>query len=33
MTLHAWGTTADQTADVLMIKAPGNNRFDYFPIG
>ena len=27
---HAWGTLADSGADVLIIKAPGNNRFEYF---
>ncbi|GLW06986.1 cupin [Microtetraspora sp. NBRC 13810] len=27
---HAWGTPDDTGADVLIIKAPANNRFDYF---
>ncbi|MEV4753587.1 cupin domain-containing protein [Micromonospora sp. NPDC049559] len=27
---HAWGTPGGVGADVLIIKAPGNNRFDYF---
>ncbi|GIH17232.1 cupin domain-containing protein [Rugosimonospora africana] len=27
---HAWATPADQNADVLIIKAPGTNRFEYF---
>jgi quercetin dioxygenase-like cupin family protein len=27
---HAWATPADQSADVLIIKAPGTNRFEYF---
>src|SRR5215469_16876709 len=29
-TTHAWGTPDDSGADILIIKAPGNNRFDYF---
>lgn len=27
---HAWATPADQSADVLIIKTPGTNRFEYF---
>jgi mannose-6-phosphate isomerase-like protein (cupin superfamily) len=27
---HAWGTPAESGADILIIKAPGTNRFDYF---
>ena len=30
---HAWGTTAETGADVLIVKAPGTNRFDYFRLG
>jgi mannose-6-phosphate isomerase-like protein (cupin superfamily) len=30
---HAWGTPLDVGADVLIVKAPGNNRFDYFRLG
>lgn len=29
-TPHAWGTQEDSGADILIIKAPGTNRFDYF---
>ena len=29
-TTHAWGTPDDDGADILIIKAPGTNRFDYF---
>ncbi len=29
-TTHAWGTPDDSGADILIIKAPGTNRFDYF---
>ncbi|HEY4456881.1 MAG TPA: cupin domain-containing protein [Pseudonocardiaceae bacterium] len=29
-TTHAWGTRAHAGADILIIKAPGTNRFDYF---
>ncbi|WP_371785637.1 cupin domain-containing protein [Streptosporangium subroseum] len=27
---HAWGTGPETGADVLIIKAPGDNRFEYF---
>jgi mannose-6-phosphate isomerase-like protein (cupin superfamily) len=27
---HAWGTGPEVGADVLIIKAPGDNRFEYF---
>lgn len=30
---HAWGTPMDTGADVLIVKAPGNNRFEYFRLG
>ncbi|MPZ83957.1 MAG: cupin domain-containing protein [Actinophytocola sp.] len=30
---HAWGTPSGSTADILIVKAPGNNRFDYFRLG
>jgi uncharacterized cupin superfamily protein len=30
---HAWGTLPHAGADVLIVKAPGNNRFDYFRLG
>lgn len=30
---HAWGTPPDRGADILIVKAPGNNRFDYFRLG
>lgn len=30
---HAWGTLPEAGADVLIIKAPGTNRFDYFRLG
>ncbi|MFG1626525.1 hypothetical protein [Kribbella sp. NPDC049227] len=30
---HAWGTPLEVGADVLIVKAPGNNRFDYFRLG
>ncbi|WP_238163732.1 cupin domain-containing protein [Kribbella pittospori] len=30
---HAWGTPMEVGADVLIVKAPGNNRFDYFRLG
>jgi hypothetical protein len=29
-TAHAWGTPDDSGADIVIIKAPGTNRFDYF---
>ncbi len=29
-TTHAWGTPDDSGADILIIKTPGTNRFDYF---
>ncbi|MEW9528407.1 cupin domain-containing protein [Microbispora sp. NPDC049125] len=29
-TVHAWGTLPDAGADVLIVKAPGTSRFDYF---
>ncbi|MEV0073766.1 cupin domain-containing protein [Amycolatopsis sp. NPDC050768] len=31
--VHAWGTLAESGADVLIVKAPGENRFDYFRLG
>lgn len=30
---HAGGTPQDSGADVLIVKAPGNNRLDYFRLG
>jgi quercetin dioxygenase-like cupin family protein len=30
---HPWGTPMDAAADVLIVKAPGNNRFDYLRLG
>lgn len=30
---HAWGTPMDTGADVLIVKAPGNSRFEYFRLG
>lgn len=30
---HAWGTPPGSAADILIVKAPGNNRFDYFRLG
>ncbi|HEY3560693.1 MAG TPA: cupin domain-containing protein [Kribbella sp.] len=30
---HAWGTPMDSGADVLIVKAPGNSRFEYFRLG
>ncbi|NKQ55364.1 cupin domain-containing protein [Amycolatopsis sp. K13G38] len=33
LTQHAWGTPMGVGADVLIVKAPGNNRFDYFRLG
>ncbi|WP_326834157.1 cupin domain-containing protein [Amycolatopsis rhabdoformis] len=31
--VHAWGTPAESGADILIVKAPGENRFDYFRLG
>ena len=31
--VHAWGTVAESGADVLIVKAPGENRFGYFRFG
>lgn len=31
--VHAWGTLPESGADVLIVKAPGENRFDYFRLG
>ncbi|MTD53959.1 cupin domain-containing protein [Amycolatopsis pithecellobii] len=30
---HAWAALRDTGADVLIVKAPGTNRFDYFRLG
>ncbi|MGZ0147400.1 cupin domain-containing protein [Kribbella sp. WER1] len=30
---HAWGTPLETGADVLIVKAPGNSRFEYFRLG
>ena len=30
---HAWGTPMGSGADVLIVKAPGNSRFEYFRLG
>lgn len=30
---HAWGTTPLGAADILIVKAPGNDRFEYFRLG
>lgn len=31
--VHAWGTPVGAGADILIVKAPGENRFDYFRLG